>query len=421
MKTFFSYVGFLLLCSSPLLEARPRSPAPEVLTCITLTDRNGLSETITTKERLKTLSQIDFLSPQPYQKVMCLYGKGTHHGYIASYHPNGQIKQYVEIANHRALGRYCEWYPNGVQKIEATVIGGIADLNANAEKSWLFDGENYAWNEEGILVAAIPYSKGELQGEALHYHDNGTIWKRTPYVKGALEGMQSLYTSEGTLFQTNEFHQNEREGTSYRYWPDGSLTYQETYQHGLLQEANYFDLEGKEIASIHKGKGIRALFGKDRIIAFEEWREGTSSGQVRLLDEQGALSHSYYVKKGVKQGEEIEYFPGTTQPKLLLTWYGGTLHGPMKTWYPDGTLESQREMSANKKNGILTAWYQNGTLMLVEEYDNDKLIKGEYYRMGEKQAISKVEKGKGVATLFSPQGTPLQKVSYQEGLPTTSP
>ena len=39
----------------------------------------------------------------------------------------GQIKQYLESVNSRALGVYHEWYANGQQKVEALVIGGVAD------------------------------------------------------------------------------------------------------------------------------------------------------------------------------------------------------------------------------------------------------------------------------------------------------
>lgn len=74
-------------------------------------------------------------------------------------------------------------------------------------------------------------------------------------------------------------------------------------------------------------------------------------------------------------------------------------------------------MSSNQKQGFLTAWYSNGSLMLVEEYDSDKLIKGDYYRLGEKAAISQIDKGKGIATLFNSEGNFSRKVHYQDGKP----
>lgn len=393
---------------------------PGKITSINIIDRNGLSETISSKERLTAFDETDFLAPQPYQKVLRVYGReknGDIHSCITSYHPNGQPKQYLEAVNNRAYGTYREWYPNGQLKIEATVIGGSADLNTSAEQSWLFDGLNRAWNEEGALIAEIPYTKGELNGEALYFHTNRKLWKKIPYQNGLLHGTQKLYRDDGTLFQTVCFQTGQKNGPSIRYWNGSQIAYQEDYQSGLLNEAQYFDPNGTVVAHISKGKGERAIFGRKELQELQAYSNGIQEGGVRVFDETGRLVRLYHIKNGLKDGEEIDYFPNTTQPKLLLSWNGGTLIGCMKTWYENGNLESQREMSGNVKNGLLTAWYRNGALMLVEDYENDKLLKGEYYRLGERIAISKIEKGKGVATLFTPEGNFSKKIYYEEGKP----
>ena len=139
------------------------------VTSINIIDRNGMSETISSKERLSAFDKTDFLTPQPYQKVLRLYGRsenGDVRARITSYHPNGQVKQYLEAANNRAHGVYKEWFANGQRKVEAFVIGGMADLNTQAEASWLFDGTSLAWDEEGHLLAKIFYQKGDLEGIA---------------------------------------------------------------------------------------------------------------------------------------------------------------------------------------------------------------------------------------------------------------
>src|ERR1700722_19082301 len=86
------------------------------ITSITFVDKNGLSETIAEKERLLSLQNIDFLSDQPYQKVLRVYtrgGDGKIPSLLTSYYDNGQIHQYLEIVNGRAHGSYIEWYPTG--------------------------------------------------------------------------------------------------------------------------------------------------------------------------------------------------------------------------------------------------------------------------------------------------------------------
>ena len=90
----------------------------------------------------------------------------------------------------------------------------------------------------------------------------------------------------------------------------------------------------------------------------------------------------------------------------------------VKTWYEDGAVESQKEMSHNKKQGLSFAWYPDGSLMLMEEYDHDRLMKGSYFKKGDKQVTSQIENGKGVATLFDAGGHFLQKISYESGQPS---
>ena len=87
------------------------------------------------------------------------------------------------------------------------------------------------------------------------------------------------------------------------------------------------------------------------------------------------------------------------------------------TQYESGTLESQREMHDNKKHGLFFAWFQEGDLMLMEEYENDLLIKGSYYKKWEKKPISKIENGSGLATIFDKEGKFLKKITYEKGLP----
>ncbi|MFN0065803.1 MAG: hypothetical protein ACKVOH_06170, partial [Chlamydiales bacterium] len=124
---------YLILSTTLFLTAcRGGDVDPSKVATISIIDRNGLTETISAKERLNAYEKTDFLTPQPYQKVSRVYGReknGDVRSQITSYHPNGQIKQYLEAMNNRAKGQYREWYADGQLKIEVQVIGGIADLN----------------------------------------------------------------------------------------------------------------------------------------------------------------------------------------------------------------------------------------------------------------------------------------------------
>ncbi len=92
------------------------------LVTIQTLDRNGFSETVSAKERLGKYEKTDFLTSQPYQKVVRVYGKssqGKTSSKVTTYHSNGQPWQYLEVENGRAHGKFLEWHPNGQLKIEA--------------------------------------------------------------------------------------------------------------------------------------------------------------------------------------------------------------------------------------------------------------------------------------------------------------
>ena len=152
-------------------------------------------------------------------------------------------------------------------------------------------------------------------------------------------------------------------------------------------------------------------------------KHGTIEGEIKSFNSHGSLIRLYHTKDRVQHGEEIVYYetpsflPSTLTPKLSINWYEGKIQGLTKTWYPDGKKESQREMSSNEKHGLLMAWYQNGNLMMVEEYDRDKLTRGEYFKKGDKFPATQINEGEGTATMFDPEGNFVRKITYSQGRP----
>lgn len=410
------YLFFLSGCSN----LNP-GPQPHEISSLNIVDRNGFSETISSRDRLDNYQKVDFLKPQPYQKVLRVFGKhpdGSMHSCITSYYPNGQPKQYLEAVNGRAFGIYREWHSNGHKRLEAQVIGGMADLNTAAEESWLFDSACKAWDEEGRLLAEIPYHKGELHGCCYYYHPEGTLWKTVPHACNLPHGVTSIYSKDGVLLETVPYVNGLPEGEAKRLWPCGKIAALETYHEGLLEEGTYFDENGALLSSISKGSGWKAVIGNNEICRLEEYRRGIQEGGVKEFGKQMQLKRTYAVKNGLKHGEEIFYqldAAGSSHTVLSVNWSEGLIQGHVKTWYDNGVLESQKEMSLNKKNGMCTAWYRSGHLMLFEEYRNDNLVRGEYFRKGDPIAASKVLNGKGTATLFDAEGRFIHKVSYRDG------
>ncbi len=380
-----------ILLSLVVLASCTRGVGPDQIVKMNIIDRNGMNETIDAKERLERYQGIDFLKPHPYAKVLRIFGaddEGNIHSVITSYYPNGQVHQYLEVVDQRAYGAYREWHEGGKKKLEAQVIAGKADIDVAALQTFVFDGVSHAWDEEGKLLAEIPYVVGRLNGTSTYYHP---------------------------LITHITYKQGKRVGEARGEFEDGSDAFVEFYDDDLLLSGTYFDRKGKEIARIVDGKGTRVVFG-EKITELRAYEEGAPMGKVQEVGERGALIRSYQIQDGEKVGQEVEYYT-SGGPKLSITWHKGEIQGLVRTWYPSGQLQSQREMCASRKNGVSTAWYEDGSLMLLEEYHRDKLVKGEYFPRGSHLSASSVVDGKGIATLYDSQGNFLNRIAYIEGAP----
>jgi antitoxin component YwqK of YwqJK toxin-antitoxin module len=189
------------------------------LVTIQTLDRNGFSETISAKERLGKYEKTDFLTPQPYQKVVRVYGKssqGKTNSKVTSYHTNGQPWQYLEVENGRAHGKFLEWHPNGQIKVEATVIEGTPDLSEVAQLTWFFEGLCQVFDEQAHLTAKIFYEKGLLEGTSLYFHPNGTLSKEIPYHKDGIDGLVQIFDDQGNCIEKINHTEGVKDGQVHR-------------------------------------------------------------------------------------------------------------------------------------------------------------------------------------------------------------
>jgi antitoxin component YwqK of YwqJK toxin-antitoxin module len=419
------YIFLLFICGCARVDQNKESP----LVSIQIQDRNGLTETISVKDRLKSFQEVDFLASQPYKKVLRVFKQeGKIAGKITTYHSNGLPWQYLEIQDMRAFGTYKEWYSNGSLRIEANVIGGTADIVPGAQRDWLFDGEANLWDNQGSIQAKIPYQNGVLEGLSIYYYPNGKIQKKSPYHQNQLEGDEFEYYQDSQLYSKTTFHLGIKSGESLGFWSKNQKQWNEEYQDGLLLSGEYFEKDGSILSEVNEGFGFRSVFNDSLLSHMVEIRRGQPEGLVKTFSPNGELKTSFRVKTGIKQGEEIEYYSSLEKeedtqeylPKLSIPWEGNIINGIVKTWYNNGKLESQKEYSRNKKNGSSVAWYKDGGLMLMEEYEDDTLLSGQYYKKNQKEPISFITNGNGTATLYDAKGILIRRVQYVKGKPIDS-
>ncbi len=411
-KLYLTFLFLLCACHS--------SKPDENLVLIQIQDRNGLAETISNPDRLITYDKVDFLSSQPYQKVLRVFRKeGKNRSIVTTYHPNGTTWQLLEAKEMRAFGSFREWFASGAQKIEATVIGGSADLSPGAQESWLFDGISSVWDEEGHLLASIQYDKGVLSGLSTYYYPSGAIEKTVPHQQDRIEGEALAFWENGQIKTKTQYRNGQKEGISTAFWSAGERRAEEEYEAGRLKSGRYWTPSQEIISEVTEGAGFQAVFHEQQLIQLQEIRKGIVEGLVKNFDPSGELRSTCFLKNGKKHGEEIAYYSlreidsnETLLPKISLYWDQDALQGVVKTWYSNGQLQSQREMCRNKRNGICCCWYRDGSLMLTEEYESDELIRGQYYRKNQLEPTSSISNGNGAASIYDEDGVFQRKVIY---------
>ncbi|KKM64188.1 hypothetical protein LCGC14_1503940, partial [marine sediment metagenome] len=260
-----------------------------------------------------------------------------------------------------------------------TVISGTADFND--QESWLFDGTSFVYNEKGTLISKFYYEKGTLQNDALYYFSNGQIKKIVPYVDDEITGELRQYTKDGEILLKTTYKNGIKHGSNIGFFSKENIAFIEEYENNLLLNGQYFKKSRIKMATIKNGDGEKAIFKNQKIKKLIEYKNGKPEGKVQIFTLDGYLQNEYFQKDDIKEGIETEYYKkneipknyksSNPIPKLEITWSSNNIHGTIKTWYKNLKLESQKEYVHNKKNGPHFAWYENGAVMFIEEYEDD--------------------------------------------------
>jgi len=387
------------------------------LISLQMIDRNGQTETISQEARIKLLEKQDFDKPQPYEKILRVFSKnevGKNPSILTTYHKNGQLFQKLNALDGRAYGEYEEFYESGQIRIKSRVIEGTADLTSLAQSSWVFDGACEIFYPSGKKQAEFNYELGKRTGSARYFFEDGSLQKTLSFTEDLANGELIEYFPSGQILQKTFYQNGKQEGISTAYHANTQIAFTENWSDDCLLTGEYFDISGNLVSSIKKGEGHKTLFDENKIASRIQIQNGKIQGKIETF-KNGKLKHYYHVLNDQKEGEEGLYYEDTTVLKMLVNWHQDAITGIVKTFYKDGSLESQKSFNINKKAGPSSTFYKSGDLMCFEIYSQDKLIEGKYYKKAEKIPASTVEDGNGIATFFDEWGAVLQQINYEKG------
>ena len=141
------------------------------------------------------------------------------------------------------------------------------------------------------------------------------------------------------------------------------------------------------------------------------WETRGKDGQVISTTTEGiTVSRTY--KEGILDGETTFSFPHTQIIQRTEIYRDGELVKITEN-NPSGIPFQETEIvSLNQKK--VCKWYEEGTPLSVEEYEDDRLIVGEYYNPSN-QLESRIEQGGGARTKRDPYGKLIATDTFEDG------
>lgn len=144
----------------------------------------------------------------------------------------------------------------------------------------------------------------------------------------------------------------------------------------------------------------------------EVWSDRGKNGKVVSTLRTGVVVTANY-DDGYLEGETTYTFPHSGALEKSEIYAAGQLVKE-REMYPSG--HPKKEVEYNSENGkIITLWYDNGTPHFREEYDDDKLMQGDYYTLNS-QVESKVDEGNGIRINRDEFGQMISKDKIEQGL-----
>ena len=342
---------------------------------------------------------------------------------VAEFHDNGLPFRYLELGNNKK-GIFIEFHANGIPWTITPISYGIPEISNNHVNKFEKHSVQYVYSESNDLVSLHTYEQGLQHGVTLIFQDGNASLPQLKlnYCRGQLHGLcyglQNLQsTSQGSM-----------------------VTFYETYEHGNLISGKFYNNNGEECSQINNGNGIRTISLNNKmpflckqstefmdedlqtIVLKEPYENGLISGKVEIIDTKTNMLRGYYhMLNHTQHGEEVRFYPDSTQKKYSAQWVNGVKNGIQTTWYKNGQKESQRQLLNGHKNGDYRSWYPNGDLMILETYslcgNTSKLITGKYYAFLQPEPFSCIIEGSGTASLFSETGILYRMVKYSNGIP----
>ena len=138
---------------------------------------------------------------------------------------------------------------------------------------------------------------------------------------------------------------------------------------------NHFYNENLEpISNIGTYTGTQLAFANGRLVVKGNYVDGKLQGDLTKYKLNGDLESTANFENGVKNGEEIVYFPQSQggKKRWVYNYVDGVRVGQAKEYYESGELHVVCDYENNKRNGKIIGYYLSGKVMFTGTEKNDE-------------------------------------------------
>ncbi len=211
------------------------------------------------------------------------------------------------------------------------------------------------WHSNEILAQVGDYD-GERTGPWRFYFADGWLFERADFTAGLRDGLVETFHDGGHRASVEAWRNGFRDGAYASWRADGAQVYEGQYVAGLME--GDWTLWSDEW-------GVRAY-------TLQHWSAGLPSGTWNAVYESsGEPAWTVSFVAGNAEGPTTQWWESGGE-RLTGQYAVGRRWGTWRTFFEDGTLESESAFAEDHLNGPAKAFYPDGSPRSEGVYENDE-------------------------------------------------
>ncbi|ESU28904.1 hypothetical protein FLJC2902T_15010 [Flavobacterium limnosediminis JC2902] len=347
-------------------------------------------------------------------------------GVSSTYHINGGKYCELNFNDGKENGILTCYYPNG--KVKSSI----------SYKEGKVDGQYIKYNEVGDIEEEGTYANGELNGKYTTYFSKKDIKSEITYVNGKANGVSKKYFNNGSIEEENTYENGDLLKTT-EYYPTGKKSKEGIYtDKGESEVYSYFDEnENKYFEGKYRKNELKSVFQFTKNNP-KPTPININKKPVQFRNFNGEVIITGEFEKGFKNKTWEQKFSNGVV-KFKETYNKGTQEGVTYNYNRDGSLNSITNYADNKINGLYESYeygiqdemiyfengeksgpyktfFADGTTETEGFYDNDELNcdKSEYWLSGKLKSKTTFKDGEITSfKRFDTNGEPNSTLDYK--------